>query len=318
MERFINDDYKVKAGGRNAVKITKDQLKELIHEYVEKYSEQMAEAKSDGFYYKNNMEPEDYLMEVLRVAPINKDVKYEFDDENYWHGGDRYSGYKTLDNDLTYFGFWAGGDWELGVFGIVYYDGKQLRAYIPTRGNMVNTKTKYAIGNSEDDDEILEKYGNNYKLNINAMIEEIKTRIIVKDDGSTKKKKSPMIVVRAALFVLAEDIECPEIELTLTSQKYWDNNHAVNDSEYIFEEDEVDEEFVEKFKDILDQNGFGEICESTFDYDMDEFNENKLRNALKKLWKAAKAIGVEMKGDPLTEAFIAGGPCPYENYDFEW
>ena len=83
MERFINDDYKVKAGGRNAVKITKDQLKELIHEYVEKYSEQMAEAKSDGFYYKNNMEPEDYLMEVLRVAPINKDVKYEFDDENY-------------------------------------------------------------------------------------------------------------------------------------------------------------------------------------------------------------------------------------------
>lgn len=317
MERFINDDYKVKAGGRNAVKITKDQLKELIHEYVEKYSEQMAEAKSDGFYYKNNMEPEDYLMEVLRVAPISKDVKYEFDDENYQYGWDRYSGYKTLGNGLTYFGFWSGGDWELGVFGIIYYDGKQLRAYIPTRGNMVNTGTKMAIGNGKDDHKILKKYGNNYKSNINAMIEEIKTRIVV-NDGSTKKKKTPMIVVRAALFVLAEDIECPEIELTLTSQKYWDNNHAVNDSEYIFEEDEVDEEFVEKFKDILDQNGFGEICESTFEYEMDEFDEDELRDALKKLWKAAKTIGVEMKGDPLTEAFIAGGPYPYENYDFEW
>jgi len=315
MERFINDDYKVKAGGRNAVKITKDQLKELIHEYVEKYSEQMAEAKADGFYYKNNMEPEDYLMEVLRVAPISKDVKYEFDDENYNYEG-KYASYTTLDNGLTYFGFWAGGDWEYGVFGIVYYDGKQLRAYIPTRGNMVNTKTKAALGDGdEEDDEIIEKYGGNEEFNIEAMIDEIKTRIVVKDDSSTK---TPMIVVRAALFVRTDDDDCPEIELTLTSQKYWDNNHAVNDSEYIFEEDEVDEEFVEKFKKILNKNGFGEICESTFDYDMDEFNENKLRNALKKLWKATKAIGVEMKGDPLTEAFIAGGPCPYENYDFEW
>lgn len=315
MKRFINDDYKVKAGGRSAAKITKDQLKELIHAYVEKYSMQMTDAKSYGYYYDDDMEPEDYLMGVLRVAPISKDVKYEFDDENYnWEG--EYAGYNTLDNGLTYFGFWAGGDWEFGVFGIIYYDGKQLRAYIPTRGNMVNTKTKAAIGDGdEEDDEIIEKYGGNEEFNIEAMIDEIKTRIEVKDNESTK---TPMIVVRAALFVRTDDDDYPEIELTLTSQKYWDNNHHVNDSHYIFEDDEVDPDFVEKFKDILDKNSFEEVCESTFDYEMDEFDEDALRKQLKKLWKEAKKIGIELKGDSLTEDFVNGGPCPLENYDFEW
>ena len=315
MSRFINDDYKVKAGGRNAVKIIKDQLKELIHAYIEKYSMQMTDAKSYGYYYDDDMKPEDFLMEVLRVAPISNDVKYEFDDENYDYEGEC-AGYNTLDNGLTYFGFWSGGDWEYGIFGIVYYDGKKLRAYIPTRGNMVNTRTKIAIGNNDDDDEIIEKYGGNEEPNTDAMIDEIKTRIIVKDDDSTKKKKTPMIVVRAALYV--EDSDDPEIELTLTSQKYWDENGAVNDSDYIFNEDEVDEKFVDNFKKVLSKNCFGEMCESTYGYYMEDFDEDELRNDLKKLWKDAKAIGIKMKGDPLTEAFIAGGPCPYENCDFEW
>ena len=40
-------------------------------------------------------------MEVLRVAPISNDVKYEFDDENYDYEGEC-AGYNTLDNGLTY------------------------------------------------------------------------------------------------------------------------------------------------------------------------------------------------------------------------
>lgn len=313
MSRFFNDDYKVKAGGRNAARITQDELKTIIAQYGKKYVPDE---------YDENEEDFDYLIPTLlyECKDIEKDLKYDFDCENFttkqgeFDVDDKYIGYQTLDNGLTFLGFYAGGDWECPIFGIIYYDGKKLRGYIPTRGQMVNRKSKAAIGNDEElDEEFLAEY-EGAECSEEEMINEIKTRIIVKDDNSSKN--SPMIVIRAALYV--EDSDDPEIELTLTSQKYWDENGTVNDSNYIFDEDEVDEKFVNNFKKVLSKNCFGEMCESTYGYYMEDFDEDELRNDLKKLWKNAKAIGVEMKGDPLTEAFIAGGPCPYENCDFEW
>lgn len=85
------------------------------------------------------------------VKFLEKDLKVKFDLENY-NNEDGILGYHTEENGLTYYGVSAGGDWEYPVFFMVYWDGKKIRAYIPTDGNPWNTKTKEAYGNDEEED----------------------------------------------------------------------------------------------------------------------------------------------------------------------
>jgi hypothetical protein len=61
-------------------------------------------------------------------------------------------GFNTRPSGLTFLGIYAGGDWEQAVYFIIYWDGKKLRCYIPTKGNFWNTTTKTAYGNDEDAD----------------------------------------------------------------------------------------------------------------------------------------------------------------------
>ncbi|HME56442.1 MAG TPA: hypothetical protein VKM55_29855 [Candidatus Lokiarchaeia archaeon] len=60
-------------------------------------------------------------------------------------------GFNTLENDVSFLGFLAGGDWESGVHGIIYWDGTTLRGYFPIEGNPFNRFTMQAYGNSEYD-----------------------------------------------------------------------------------------------------------------------------------------------------------------------
>lgn len=89
----------------------------------------------------------------------SKDVKVNFSTENTtftFNQGPTISkllGYNTLSNGLTFYGMRAGGDWEVPVFFIIYFDGARLRVYIPTDGNPWNTATKRAYGNSDREDE---------------------------------------------------------------------------------------------------------------------------------------------------------------------
>ncbi len=93
---------------------------------------------------------------------IEKDLsKVEFDCENLDDGPrgyvdqsspvdiDRLLGYKVLSNGLAFLGIVAGGDWEMPVFFIIYFDGHKLRGYIPEKGNTWNKKTKSAYGNDD-------------------------------------------------------------------------------------------------------------------------------------------------------------------------
>ena len=43
--------------------------------------------------------------------------------------------------------FYAGGDWEIPVYFMVYYDGKRIRVYVPTVGNTWRQDLKQALGN---------------------------------------------------------------------------------------------------------------------------------------------------------------------------
>ena len=101
----------------------------------------------------------DYLTGYKIEEVLGNDLKVKFDWENYsFDPDDRLPGLmgiNTLPNGLTFFGAWAGGDWEHPVFFIVYWDGKRLRAYIPEEGNPWNTDTNEAYGNAyAEDDEV--------------------------------------------------------------------------------------------------------------------------------------------------------------------
>lgn len=86
-----------------------------------------------------------------RLTPkIEKDLsKVQFDTENISskkEKGTKLFGYNTLPNGMVYLGVWAGGDWETPVYFILYWDGKELRGYIPKDGNTWNTDTNMAYG----------------------------------------------------------------------------------------------------------------------------------------------------------------------------
>jgi hypothetical protein len=99
-------------------------------------------------------------------------------------------GFQTLDN-LTFLGINAGGDWEVPVFFIVYWDGMELRAYIPTEGNTWNLTAHSAFGNDEDQD-----------------VDELKRRFPKETDGLHPEEISDMVaVVNPDPSKLVEDIK---------------------------------------------------------------------------------------------------------------
>jgi hypothetical protein len=86
------------------------------------------------------------------IDKVIDDIKVQFDLENFCIVSGGLHGIHTLENGLTFHGMSSHGDWESNTFFIVYFDGKKLRAYVPTDGNPWNTTTKMAYGNDEKTD----------------------------------------------------------------------------------------------------------------------------------------------------------------------
>lgn len=79
-------------------------------------------------------------------------LRVDFSFENVEWGPDELLGLHTLASGLSYLGLTAGGDWEYPVFFLIYFDGRRLRSYVPTRGNPWNTTTRRAYGNDGEAD----------------------------------------------------------------------------------------------------------------------------------------------------------------------
>jgi len=93
------------------------------------------------------------IMSLFDEGAFEKDLKVNVDFENFeceagegYNGCASITGPQTLDTGLAFVGCSAGGDWQVPVFFIIYWDGKRLRAYVPTDGNTWNTDTKTAYG----------------------------------------------------------------------------------------------------------------------------------------------------------------------------
>lgn len=155
-------------------KISKDELADKIwdvwkrHEDYELCSEDYEDYPDKGKEVGPSLVDDDYSMipYYALTDQVVKDLyKVDFDSENvmvdpeFYRRRDEmnyadYVGLHTLDNGLSYLGVLQGGDWEIPVFFILYWDGSKLRGYVPEEGNLWNTNTKKAYGNDPYSDEI--------------------------------------------------------------------------------------------------------------------------------------------------------------------
>ena len=165
---------------------TEDSLRARLIDALTNHDEYEDGDDFNGFSYIRSLTPQ-----------IEKDLaKCQFDTENVMccPRDNSMTGYHTLRNGLTYLGIFAGGDWEQGVFFIIYWDGKKLRAYVPTKGNPYNHTTKEAYGNDTEDggedilDQIKQGYakkGDEYQDGIPddpaAVITDIESRLLPMD-----------------------------------------------------------------------------------------------------------------------------------------
>lgn len=102
----------------------------------------------------SKLSEEDGSLQYAIREKFDSDLKVHFDTENFEDSECEYcpmNGYQVLDG-FPFWGFTAGGDWEHPIYFIVYWDGKKLRAYIPTEGNPFNTSTRWAYGNDGENE----------------------------------------------------------------------------------------------------------------------------------------------------------------------
>lgn len=145
---FINENVKIEKGIRKAVSISGQELEQKIIDRareVKNYSpDTQVELKSAIFdiighdeIIKNDCNV-DFHCENMTINPKSLFGSSLTDDTLV--------GTHTLDNEFSFIGVQAGGDWEYPTFFILYYDGENVRMYIPSRGNCINLDFMSAFG----------------------------------------------------------------------------------------------------------------------------------------------------------------------------
>lgn len=177
-EKLINKD------GRTTIKTTPKQLEDKIKELwkINRSNEEYRNFKSAIHqlmsYPKGNKGLNQYSKDISKV---------KFDGENFEVIGD----IRTNSNGISYIIAESNGDWEIPLLIFIYYDGKDIRGYIPTYGNTFDRKRKIAFGNDDksdyefidnefkDDKNVASPYDirNHLKFNIDACIKDFNKHI---------------------------------------------------------------------------------------------------------------------------------------------
>lgn len=165
--RFINDDVKVRQGGRNAVRMTINELRVILWKYIH-----TLEDAEDCFDLDSKLDSDLAGLIAVRDEKLQSDIKFanycedtiiNINKSNIKYVGNPLIGFHTLANGFTFYGALGGSECSWPMFSIFYYDGKRVRAYTPTRGNFVNVDFKSALGlegeyYEVDENKILKKY----------------------------------------------------------------------------------------------------------------------------------------------------------------
>lgn len=114
-------------------------------------------------------------------------AKVDFDTENITLDGVsalKYPiGYRTLDNGMIALFASAGGDSQLPVCFVIYFDGKKLRGYVPTKGNVWHYSEKRAYTNDEITHDVLKLSDEN------LLIQDVMNRIQPASEKNVKVVK---------------------------------------------------------------------------------------------------------------------------------
>jgi len=133
----------VKIGGRTAAKLSEDEFKQIL----------ISKTVADDFWeYDEDCDPYNLYCNLYYDLIVQKDLnKINFDFENH-----EIIEMKSKDG-VPYLICWAGGDWEVPVTFFLYYDGKNVRGYVPENGNTFNQLTRTAFGSEdyEDNDKLI-------------------------------------------------------------------------------------------------------------------------------------------------------------------
>jgi hypothetical protein len=163
-KRFINDDVKLKNGGRKAIKISQEDLAHLMYQRANKFlveewgDDAIFELADNGDWCKGDCYDE-LIQHLMEDKTLMADVsKYDITccSEATFNGclskgTVNLTGMHTLKNGLTFYGFFISVDCGPScAFMIIYHDGQKLRAYVPTRGNTVNVDFKCVVGMEYD------------------------------------------------------------------------------------------------------------------------------------------------------------------------
>ena len=175
---YLNMDVSLPSAGRTAPKMSEKDFTEKIKSIFEKESD-----RRFGF--------DSFLYTFCGYADnsankqIKKDLsKVKVDSENVYAIGKVH----MTKSGIPYLMGYKGGDWEVPVLFMVYWDGSKLRAYIPTYGNSFDRKRMTALGNDEKSDHECISKGTDGKAyqndevtyNKEACIKDFEARIKVK------------------------------------------------------------------------------------------------------------------------------------------
>lgn len=188
---YVNMDRKlIKKGGRKAVRISEEELLKKIYKLYAKseeyFDEDVTEENFDETYHLNT----EVFIENKTIEKDLSKINFCYDNfiaskQDLSKGNNALVGFNTLENGLTFFGVIDSGDNECSLFYIIYFDGKNLRGYIPTYGNRFNNDLKTAFRGENIINAYLKKYSikGEYKevsINWEAIKEDIINRIILK------------------------------------------------------------------------------------------------------------------------------------------
>lgn len=173
---FNDDITKIRIGGRVAKRISVNEFKEKIFAFIDKYS-------PGELIYKNEfMKSNDPMncrtkytnMSACLFNAIQKDKIVSKDLSKIRFGynlgeasnteNSHFLGLHVTESGLPFIGVYSCGDEEYtAVHYIIYFDGKNIRGYIPYYGNAYNPQTKAAFGlcNEDKDEQLLKTVGMN-------------------------------------------------------------------------------------------------------------------------------------------------------------
>ena len=176
---YVNMDVELPSEGRTAPKISREEFTKHVIDVANELNYDrkikwytIAELVRHEVWKKENKTSLSTLLDDLK--------KIKWDAENLDHIGELRDC-----KGVPYVLVSAGGDWEVPILFMIYWDGHKFRGYIPTKGNTFDRKRKEALGNNEElDNAYVREYGignyNDVSYNKDACIEDFKARLKVK------------------------------------------------------------------------------------------------------------------------------------------